>query len=291
MALVVLLLVLPLLASLLYTNQASTAPTPVADSLAAQLNEQLQAVQAPVTTHRLFAFNPNTCPYDSLVALGIPPFLARRMVNYRTKGGRFRQPADLKRIYDFPDSLYQRLASYITLPPRATAQTAYAQNRSRAYPTTQQRGRYAAGGDSLPPWPTARWQPKPFDLNKTDTASLMAIYGVGPAYSRRILKYRGLLGGYISTDQLSEVWGLPDSTVAAIKALTFVTPDFEPQLVSINTDSAALLGRHPYIPYAMAKVMVAYGKQHNGYDSLPQLKNIHIMTDSLFIKMYPYLKL
>ncbi len=291
MAIVLLLLLMPIIFKFWAQAPQITADGR-ADSLRARLEHQLQLLQQPDSTPAPFAFNPNKSPYDTLVAVGIPQYLARRIVNYRNKGGHFKQPEDLKRIYDFPDSLYQRLQAYIVLPPPPSTKYT-AQYRPRQgfnnQPAYQPTGFDTAASFSTRP--RQRWQPKPFDINLTDTASLMAIYGIGPGYSRRIMKYRARLGGFISTDQLAEVWGMPDSTVQAVQALTFVASGYVPQQVSVNTDSVALLGQHPYIPYALAKVMVAYGQQHNGYDSLVQLKNIHIMTDSLFDKMYPYLKL
>ncbi len=47
------------------------------------------------------------------------------------------------------------------------------------------------------------------NLNICDSASLEALPGIGPVLSSRIIKYRNLIGGYVSVDQLKEVYGLP----------------------------------------------------------------------------------
>ncbi|MEM9858315.1 MAG: helix-hairpin-helix domain-containing protein, partial [Bacteroidota bacterium] len=59
------------------------------------------------------------------------------------------------------------------------------------------------------------YEPKPyikkviarFDINEADTTQLKQLKGIGSVFSRRILKYRKLLGGFVTSDQLSEVYG------------------------------------------------------------------------------------
>ena len=43
---------------------------------------------------RLFDFDPNTLDSGGFVALGLKPFVAKNIVNYRKKGGRFRTVDD-----------------------------------------------------------------------------------------------------------------------------------------------------------------------------------------------------
>ena len=46
------------------------------------------------------------------------------------------------------------------------------------------------------------------DLNEVDSVWLTSIHGIGPVLSKRLVKYRKLLGGFNSIDQLKEVYGL-----------------------------------------------------------------------------------
>ncbi|MBN1108862.1 MAG: helix-hairpin-helix domain-containing protein, partial [Bacteroidales bacterium] len=52
------------------------------------------------------------------------------------------------------------------------------------------------------------------ELNTCDSAMLEALPGLGPVLSARIIKYRKLLGGYVSAEQLREVYGLSEETFA-----------------------------------------------------------------------------
>jgi competence protein ComEA len=45
----------------------------------------------------------------------------------------------------------------------------------------------------------------PVELNSADSTDLVELYGIGPVFANRILKYRDLLGGFYSVNQLLEV--------------------------------------------------------------------------------------
>jgi hypothetical protein len=51
-----------------------------------------------------------------LLQLGFSPSLARRIVNYRTKGGVFKIKSDLLKMYGADTLLYRKLYLFIDLP-------------------------------------------------------------------------------------------------------------------------------------------------------------------------------
>ncbi len=63
----------------------------------------------------LFTFNPNTASKEDFENLGLSPKIAQTIINYRTKGGIFRQTNDFKKIYGLPTADFERLAPYIQL--------------------------------------------------------------------------------------------------------------------------------------------------------------------------------
>jgi DNA uptake protein ComE-like DNA-binding protein len=66
-------------------------------------------------TVKLFHFNPNTATLDDFIALGLSEKTAKSILNYRSKGGSFRKPEDLAKIYTLPPSDFQRLQPWISL--------------------------------------------------------------------------------------------------------------------------------------------------------------------------------
>lgn len=150
------------------TKAATNAAT--LDSLLATLPEEREATK-PSTDSRLqrtnaqataslFAFDPNLADEATFVALGLKPWLAERILKYRSKGGKFRKPEDLQKIYGFPEADFERLRPYIQIgqPQTAAARPDKDGNwrKERPAPTEQ--------AANLPKWT--------FDLNQADTTEL-----------------------------------------------------------------------------------------------------------------------
>lgn len=251
------------------------------DSLIAQLDafdttssEQGDAAY-PVTGvagQQLFAFNPNTVSQDSLLALGFPSYLARRLINYRSKGGQFRKKEDLQKLYGLPPELYQRLEPYIFIPQRPQQERVYAAREKREFP------------GPAPPPSSSR-----FDLNTADSLQLLSVRGIGPALSSRILKFRSGLGGFASAAQVREVYGLPPEAADALLERAYVdeAPALRPLL--INQADAFQLASHPYISRKQAALIVAYRAQHGNYTGAEELLNIHTLDQQFVQKVAPYL--
>ncbi len=64
---------------------------------------------------------------------------------------------------------------------------------------------------------TPAFAAEPLDINQASVAELETLKGIGPVYAERIVEYRSEQGRFASVDQLAEVQGIGDKTVAAIK--------------------------------------------------------------------------
>jgi competence protein ComEA len=62
----------------------------------------------------------------------------------------------------------------------------------------------------------------PINLNTATLAELDSLPGIGPAIAQRIIEYRETAGGFKSIDQITEVSGVGDATLAKIKDLVTV---------------------------------------------------------------------
>ncbi len=63
-----------------------------------------------------FMFNPNTASLEDLQRLGFSEKQASAIVNYRSKGGKFRRKSDFAKSFVVADSVYRRLEPYIDIP-------------------------------------------------------------------------------------------------------------------------------------------------------------------------------
>ena len=129
----------------------------------------------------------------------------------------------------------------------------------------------------------------PFDVNEADTSQLKRLRGVGSVLSRRIVKFRDVLGGYINKGQLAEVYGLQDSVLLHMDTLIFISNNFEPDRININEALERELSRHPYIDRSTAKALVSYRFQHGSFTSIRELSNIHLIDSLTLAKITPYI--
>ena len=97
------------------------------------------------------------------------------------------------------------------------------------------------------------------DLNAADTLELRKIPGIGRYYARRIIEYGNSLGGYVTTAQLGEIEGLPDS----VSNWFMVADTFQVRKIMINEASLTELRAHPYMNFYMARAIVEY-RRRNG---------------------------
>lgn len=244
---------------------------------------------------KLFNFDPNTVSVAGWQQLGLPRWLAERIDKYRSKGGQFRKKEDLLRIYDFPPDLYDQLEPYIAL--KETSRQTYgdkrfANNRFDGEKTTNNESDKSADPQrrtgpafvERPPRPVVQ----PFDINTADTAQLIALKGIGSTLAGRIVKFRDALGGFISTEQFREIYGL--DSLALNELETFGKIRSAAHRIPVNTASAEDLDRHPFLSRRQAQIIVSYREQHGAYTSAESLKPIRILDAKTIEKITPYLE-
>ncbi|WP_299454898.1 helix-hairpin-helix domain-containing protein [uncultured Microscilla sp.] len=221
------------------------------------------------TPNEFFAFDPNTATVQDWQKLGFSAKVAGRIQNYVSKGGKFRQKSDLKKIYGFPERAYDQLEAYIQLPDK------YEAPKNRKYTTAS-------------PFATQEDKIAPFDLNEATTEQLKQIKGIGEALSERIINLRNRLGGFSNTEQLKDIYGLKPEVIATLLQHTSLTPA-NIKKININTAKFEILKAHPYIGYKLAKIIVNYREHHGNYNSIKDLGKIKIIDEAKLAQLTPYI--
>jgi len=75
------------------------------------------------------------------------------------------------------------------------------------------------------------------DVNKATALDFQKVYGIGPVYSKRIVKFRAIFGGFVHMDQLQQVYGLDTIVVKALKASFSVQGTPVIRKISVNNAS------------------------------------------------------
>ena len=124
------------------------------------------------------------------------------------------------------------------------------------------------------------------EINSADSIAWMSLKGIGPGYSRRILKYRSILGGFTAVEQIKEVYNFPDSVYQAIKPHLTINSSLV-QKLKVNTVDFKTLVHHPYIKYEGTKCIFALKRGKNIKEE--DLVNSSCFSREMLQKLLPYL--
>ena len=224
---------------------------------------------------KLADFDPNIASEQALMGVGIPAFIAGRIVRFRDKGGQFRRKEDLLKIYDFPADLYKRLEKHIVIRPVAQQDGGIKENA------------FQSSTNALSA-KNAKESQRTFDINQCDTTALIRLKGIGSKLALRIVKFRDGLGGFYSMDQFNEVYGLDSVALGELRQYAKVSSPVKK--IQINTASTEELGRHPYFRNRkQVQVLINYRNEHGPFRSLEALKNVKVLDEVTIQKTGPYL--
>lgn len=255
-----------------YDNYEADAK--VLDSLLQIMNRAEKGRKLPSKTVHYFEFDPNTASEEQLLQLGFPNWLASQLINYRSKDGHFYKSEDLLKLYNFPDTLYEKVAPYISIV-KLKENTRYVKQKTDKPKITQTQAERA-------PLPM-------FDINLADTAILQTISGVGSVLSNRIVAYRNKLGGFVYPQQLYEVYNLDTATITILFETAFIEDNFSPSKILINSVDEKQLAAHPYVSWKQAKLIVAYRNQHGSFTNKESLVKVYSLNKEWLQKIEPYL--
>lgn len=217
----------------------------------------------------LFYFDPNTASAADWKRLGIRDKTVATIQNYLSKGGHFYKPEDIGKIWGLHEDEVQRLLPYVQIAAKEnnyTKQTYEPKNFDKP-----------------------KYTPSVIDINTADTTALIALPGIGSKLALRIVNFRDKLGGFYKSEQVGETYGLPDSTFQKIKTRLTVSNAAIKQF-NINTATVEELKVHPYIKYNLANAIVQYRTQHGSFASVADIKQIMMVTEEMYSKAAPYLK-
>jgi competence ComEA-like helix-hairpin-helix protein len=222
----------------------------------------------------LFYFDPNKISSEEWKKLGLRDKTIQTIQNYLSKGGKFKRPEDLQRIYGLHQNEYERLALYVKIEvvePKnpETATTSIKENT---------------------PIKTYSSNYKIIDINIADTTAFISLPGIGSKLASRIISFRDKLGGFYSIEQIKETYGLPDSTFQKIKQYLQLNSS-SVKKININTATVEELRVHPYIKYGLANPIVAYRNEHGLFLKVEDIKKVMAVTEEIYRKIEPYLSL
>jgi competence protein ComEA len=207
----------------------------------------------------LFLFDPNKATNQDFQRLGLSEKQIKTIRNYLGKSGSFRSKDDFFKIYGLSEQQKLILSDYI----RIEANPEESRTKEELVPEIR------------------------IELNSADSVVLEQLPGIGEKLSKRIVKYRDILGGFYSLDQLHEVYGLNEQTIKGIEG--FITVDVSKiRKLDLNFSDLRELSVHPYIRKDLAQKIIKFRSLHGSITDLSVLYDNMILNIEEYNRLKPY---
>jgi competence protein ComEA len=155
--------------------------------------------KSAINKEQLFYFDPNTLDSAGWQRIGLRDKTISTILNYRNKGGRFKRPEDLRKIYGL-----QKEEADLLIP--------YVQIKSLNEQHEQQQKNSTENKKTL----SLTTNLKKIDINTGTAEEFKSLPGIGDVLSNRIIKFRSAIHGFKSVEDIRKTYGLSDSTYQLI---------------------------------------------------------------------------
>ena len=213
---------------------------------------------------KIYLFNPNFITDYKGYKLGMSVQEIDRLLAFRKENKYVNSPKEFQNVTKVSDSLLNVMAPYFKFPDWVNNKK---QNTNFKEYTSHQNQAFAKKEKIVL-----------IDINQATKEDLVKIYGIGEAISVRILKQKETLGGFVSMEQMKDVWGLSPEVIENLNThfKVSVFPNFKK--IEINNASLKELSQFYYFRYSLAKEIVTYRSMKG---------NIRNIEDLIKIKGFP----
>ena len=216
-----------------------------------RLNRKIDSIKAlPKPIRRIYKFNPNFITDEKGYMLGLSVEEIDRLLEFRKSGQWIKTTKHFQEVTLISDSLSAKLAQRFEFPDYKRTKVKDEQKIVKRKPIRKQ------------------------GINSATFRELQEINGVGVVLSKRILKYKDLLGGYSDINQLTEVYGLSEDVVDRLKEKYQIIN--RPVIVKrdINSSSFKEIMAIVYLDYEMTKMLFDYKNKVEKIENLEEIKKI-----------------
>ena len=127
------------------------------------------------------------------------------------------------------------------------------------------------------------------EINSADSATLVAIDGIGPMSAAEIVKYRKYLGGYYSVEQIAELKCIREQNF--VKFLPKISCDScKISKIDINFAGPKELERHPYVSAQALRRIVKQRQLKGGWTRIEEMIEQNILSEKEAKRLAPYLR-
>lgn len=212
-------------------------------------------------------FNPNLYTIQDWMYLGLTEKQAKSVLKFGKYG--FYSNEQLSKVFVIPDEVYALIKDSTFYP-----------DKNKDY--------------QKQPFSERRDIDKPkivlVEINQATEEELVTIKGIGSFFAANIIKQREKLGGFVSKDQLLEVWKFTPEKLSDIESFITLNPSLVKK-ININSATIDELKNHPYIRWHIANSIVKMRMQKGCFHSINDLLESKLITQEILEKIKPYLTL
>jgi DNA uptake protein ComE-like DNA-binding protein len=211
--------------------------------------------------HKVYSFNPNFISDYKGYKLGMSVNEIDRLLAFRKENKYVNSAEEFQRVTKISDSLLKQISPLFKFPDWVNNKKEYSEDKKEYKKYVKE--------------PFAKKEKIALiDINTATQEDLVKIYGIGEALSLRILKQKEILGGFVSMEQLSEVWGLSPEVIYELNThfKIYEVPKFKK--IAINDASLKELTQFPYFKYALAKQIITERSMNGDFKNIEDLAKI-----------------
>jgi DNA uptake protein ComE-like DNA-binding protein len=208
--------------------------------------------------YTIYPFNPNFITDFKGYKLGMSTAEIDRLLAFRKQGKFANSAAEFQMVTKISDSLLDSMSPYFKFPDWVNQKNGATKKDWVDYSKSTPKEK-----EKLPV----------IDINLATQENLEKVYMIGPAIAERILKEKEKYGGFVSMDQMADVWGLSPEVIENLNKSfkVFVQPNIKK--IDINNASLKELMQFPMFRYNIAKNIITY-RTMNGDIKIEDLTKI-----------------
>ena len=223
------------------------------------LQPQVDSMKMDIANKRpkMYLYNPNFITDYKGYKLGMSVDEIDRLLAFRKENKYVNSSQEFQNVTKVSDSLLNVMAPYFKFPDWVNSKKEY--KEFKKYPNQA----FAKNEKIVL-----------IDINQATKEDLIKIYGIGEAISVRILKQKEVLGGFVSMEQMKDVWGLSPEVIENLNShfKVSVLPNFKK--IDINNASLKELSQFYYFKYPLAKEIVTYRSMKGNISNIEDLTKI-----------------
>ncbi|MFV8268335.1 ComEA family DNA-binding protein [Flavobacterium sp. GT2N3] len=206
---------------------------------------------------KIYLFNPNFITDYKGYKLGMSVEEIDRLLVFRKNNKYVNSAKEFQNVTKISDSLLNMISPYFKFPDWVNNKKEFKEFKKRPYEAFAKKEKIVL-----------------IDINLATKEDLIKIYGIGESISLRILKQKESLGGFVSMDQMKDIWGLSPEVVENL--ITHFKVSEVPRFKKIEINNASLkeLSQFHYFRYTLAKEIVTYRSMYGNIKDIEDLTKI-----------------